>query len=112
MRKERVQDTWYGLSPVAVAMQQREEGLTFSKPPLMSRKTVETFLLSIGRVLISCVRVVQASSTDKPGREPYWCGLRWPLSRATQERRPFIILLSIFESVWGRTLTPREDGEW
>ena len=69
MRKERVQDTRYVLTPLTLSMPQRVEGLTFSKPPLMSRNRMETFLLSIRRVLTSCVSVLQASATDKPARE-------------------------------------------
>jgi len=64
VRNERVQDTRYGWTPLALSIPQRVEGLTLSKPPLMSRKRVETFLLSICWVLTSCERVVQASATD------------------------------------------------
>jgi len=71
VRKERVQDTRYGLTPFALSMPQSVEGLTLSKPPLISRNRVEIFLLSICRVLTSCERVVQASATDKPAREPH-----------------------------------------
>jgi len=45
--QERVQDTRYGLTDLALSMPQREDGLTLSKPPLMSMKRVDTFLLSI-----------------------------------------------------------------
>jgi len=63
VRKKRVQDARYGLTPLAFTMRQWGEGFMLSKPPLMSRKRVETFLLSICRVLTSCERVVQASVT-------------------------------------------------
>ena len=99
VRKERVQDTRYGLAPLALSMLQREEGLTLSKSPLMSRKRVQTSLLSICRVLILWVRVEQASATDKPGREPQWWGLRRLVTPGTPERRLFIILSRIFEKV-------------
>jgi len=99
VRKECVQDTRYGVTPLALSMPQREDGLTFSKLPLMSGKRVETFLLSISRVLISRIRVLQASATDKPVREPHWWGLMRPVTSAMQERRPFITLSRIFEKV-------------
>lgn len=53
MRKDRIQATRYGLTPLAVSMAERDKGLTLSKPLLISRRSVESFLLSIWRVLIS-----------------------------------------------------------
>jgi len=47
MRKDRVQHTRHRLTPLALSIPQREEGLTLSKPPLISRKRVETFLLKV-----------------------------------------------------------------
>ena len=52
-----VQDTRYRLTPLALRMPQRVEGLTLSKPPFMSRKSVETFLPAICRVFPSWVKV-------------------------------------------------------
>jgi len=63
----------------------------------MSRKRVQTILLSIRRVLISLVRVLQASATDKSGRDPHWWELMRPVTRAMQERWPFMTLSRIFE---------------
>lgn len=105
MRKEQVQDTRYGLMPLALSMPQRVEGLTSPKPPPMSRKRVETYLLSICRFLTACVSIIPTSTTDKAAREPHWWDLRRPVVRATQERRLFIILTSSFEKVRRRTIT-------
>jgi len=55
-----------------------------SKLSLMSRKSVETFLMSICRALTSCERVVQASTTDSPARESHRWGLSRPVIRATK----------------------------
>ena len=70
--KDLVQDTRYGLTPLALSMPQRVEGLTLLKPPLMSRKSVETFLPAIWRVFTSWVRMVTASEADRPASEPHW----------------------------------------
>ena len=66
VRKDLVQETRYGLTAFALSMLHRVEGFTLSNPPLMSRKSVETFLPAIWRVLTSWVRVVVASEVDKP----------------------------------------------
>ena len=104
MRKERVQETRYGLTPFALSMSQREDGLTLSNSPLMSRKRVDTFLLSIWRVLIAWVRGLKASATDNPARDPHWWGLIRPVIRAMQAWRPFMILSRIFEKVDSRAM--------
>ena len=111
MRKDRVQETRYGLSPFTLSMSQREDGLTLSNSPLMSRKRVDTFLLSIWGVLIALVRGLQASATDKPARDPHWWGLIRPVIRAMQVWRPFMIVSRIFEKVWNRTMMWKEEGE-
>jgi len=59
-RKDLVQDTRYGLTPLALRMPPRVEGFTLSKPPFMSRKSVETFLPAIWRVFTFWVRVLTA----------------------------------------------------
>jgi len=106
-----VQDTRYGLTPLALSMPQRVAGLTLSKPPLLSRNSVETFLPAIWRVFTSWVREVTESEADKPASEPHWCGLRRTVARAVQESLEFIILSSIFEKVWSKTMTRKEEGE-
>jgi len=55
----------YGLTPLPLRMPQRVEGLTLSKPPFMSRKSVETVLPAIWRVFTSWVRVVTASKAER-----------------------------------------------
>ena len=49
----------------------RVEGLTLSKPPLISRKKVETLSLGLYRILTSCARERQASEVRRPGSEPH-----------------------------------------
>jgi len=110
-RKDLVQDTRYGLTPLALKMPQRVEGLTLANPPFMSRKSVETFLPAIWRVFTSWVRVVTASEAERAASEPHWCGLRRPVARATQESLEFIILSRIFEKVWSSTMTRKDEGE-
>lgn len=77
----------------------RVEGLTLSKPSLMSRKSVETFHLSICRALTLWVMVLHASATLHPASNPHWWVLRRPVTQATQERRLFMILSRILENV-------------
>jgi len=110
-RKDLVQDTRYGLTPLALSMPQRVEGLTLSKLPFMLRKSVETFLPAIRRVFTSGVRGVTASEAERPASEPHWWGLRRPVARATKESLKFIILSRIFEKVWSRTMTRKDEGE-
>ena len=110
MRNDLVQETRSVLIPLALIMPLRVEGLTLSKPPLMSRKSVETFLLSICRGLTSGMRVLHASNTESPAKYLHWWGLRRPDTRATQERRPFIILSRILQKDWRRTMTRKEEG--
>jgi len=111
MRKEHVQDDRYGLTPLGLSRPQREDGLMLSKPPLMSRNRVGTFLLSIWRVLILWVRVLQASVTDKSARDRHWWGFIRLVTRATQGRWPFISRSRIFEKIWRSTMTRKEEGE-
>ena len=72
VRKDCVLDTRYGLTLIALSMPQSVVGWTLLKPFLISRKRVETFLLSFWRLLISWVRVLHASATDKPARDSHW----------------------------------------
>jgi len=109
MRKERVQDRSYVLTSLAFIIPQTVEGLTLVKSSSIS--IVETFLLSICRVLIPWARVLHTSATDRPAREPRWSGLRNPVTRATEERRRFLIRSIILEKVWRRTITWKEEGE-
>jgi len=67
-RKDLVHDTKYGLTPLALSMPQREEVLTLSKPLLMSRTSVETFLWAIWSERTSCVKVVIASEPERPAK--------------------------------------------
>jgi len=92
-------------------MLHRDEGFTLSNPPLMSRKSVETFLPAIWRVLISWVSVMAASEADRPASEPHWWGSRRPATRAIDESLEFIILSRIFEKVCNSTMTRKEEGE-
>ena len=110
-RKDLVQDTRYGLTPLALSMPQRVAGLTLSKPPFMSRNSVETFLPAIWMVFTLWVRVVTAFEAERPASEPHWWGLRRPVARATQESLEFIILSRIFEKVWSKNVTRKEEGE-
>ena len=110
-RKDMVQETRYGLTPLALSMPQRVAGFTLSKPPFMSRKSMETFLPAIWRVFTSWVRVVTASEAERPASEPHWWGLRRPVARATQESQEFIILSRMFEKVWSKTMTRKDEGE-
>jgi len=68
-RKDRVQDTRYGLTPFALSMPNRVAGLTLSNPPIMSRKSVETLFPAIWRVFTSWVRVVTASEAERPASD-------------------------------------------
>jgi len=111
VRKDLVLDTRSGLTPMALSIPQRVDTLTLLKPPMMSRKRVETFLLSFCIVLIRWVRVLHGSDTDKPARDPHLSGLGRPVTRDTQDRRPFMILSKILEKVWRRTITRKEEGE-
>jgi len=111
-RKELDQDTTYGLTPLALSMPQRLAGLTLSKPPFMSTNSVETFLPAIWGVFIWLVRVVTASKAERPANEPRWCGLRRLVAQDTQESLKFIILSRIFENVWSKTTTRKEEGEF
>jgi len=90
-RKDLVHETKYGLTPLALSMPQWEEALMLSKPRLMSRKSVETFLWAIWRELTSSVRVVVVSEAERPASDPHWCWSRRPQARATQESLEFII---------------------
>jgi len=85
--------------------------LTLSKPPFMSKERVETFLPARWRVFTSWVRVVIASEAERLASEPHWWGLRRPVGRATQESLELIILLRIFQKVWSRTMTRKDEGE-
>jgi len=110
-RKDLVQDKRYGLTPLALSMPQRVAGLTLSKPPFMSRNSVETFLPAIWRVITSWVRVVTASEAKRPASEPHRWGLRRPVARATQDSLEFIILSRIFEKVCSKTMTRKDEEE-
>jgi len=55
--------------------------------------------------------VVVASEAERPASDPHWCWFRRPQARATQESLEFIILSRIFEKVWSRTMTLKEEGE-
>jgi len=71
-RKDLVEETRYRLTAFSLSMRQRADGFTLSKPPFLSRKSVETFILAIWRVLISCVRVHVVSEADRPAKDPHW----------------------------------------
>jgi len=111
VRKDLVQETRYGLTAFALSMLHRVEEFTLSNPPLMSRKSVETFLPAIWRVLTSWVSVVVASEVDKPASELHWCGSRRPEMRATQGSLEFMILSRILEKVCSNTITRKVEGE-
>jgi len=106
-----VQDTRYGLTPLGLTMPQMVAGFTLSKLPLMSRKSVETFLPANWRVFTSWVRVVTASEAERRASEPHWWGLRTPVARATEDSLEFIIRSRIFETVWSKTMTRKGEGE-
>jgi len=110
-RKDLVQDTRYGLTRLVLSMPQRVAGLTLSKPPFMSRNSLETFVPAIWRVFSSWVRVVTASEAQRPASEPDRCGLRRPVARATQESLEFIIVSRIFEKSWSKTMRRKEEEE-
>jgi len=110
-REDLVQDTRYGLRPLALSMPQRVVRLTLSKPPFMSRNREETFLPAIWRGFTSWVWVVTESEAERPASEPYWWGLRRPVALTMQESLEFIILSRIFEKVWSRNMTRKDEGE-
>jgi len=111
VRKDLVQETRYGLTAFALSILHRVEEFTLSNPPLISRKSVETFLPAIWRVLTSWLSVVTASEVDRPASEPHWWGSRRPAMRATQESLEFMILSRILENVCSKTITRKEEGE-
>jgi len=111
VRKDLVQETKYGLTALNLSMLHRVEGFTLSKPPLMSRKSVDTFFPASWRVLISWVRVVVTSEAHRPASELHGSGLRRPAWRATQDSREFIILSRILEKVCSKTMTRKEEGK-
>jgi len=76
VRKDLVQETRYGLTAFALSMLHSVEEFTLSNPPLMSRKSVETFLPTIWRVFTSWVRVDIGSEADRPANQPHWWGSR------------------------------------
>ena len=112
VRKDLVQETRYGLTALALRMLHKVEEFTLSNPPLMSRKSVDTFLPAIWRVLTSWVSVVVASEAEKPASEPHWCGSMRPAMRAMQESLEFMILSRILEKVCSNTMTRKEEGEF
>jgi len=69
-RKEDTQSTLEEGTWEVRSLALREEALTFSKPALISRKRVETFILSLWRVFIACARARQPSEELSPGTEP------------------------------------------
>ena len=110
-RNDFVQDTRYGLTPLALSRPQRVAAFKFSKLPFMSRKSAETFLPAICGVFTSWVRVVTASEADRPASEPHWWGLRRPVAQATHESLEFIMVLRVFEKVWSKTMMWKGEGE-
>ena len=84
--------------------------MTLSKPALMSRKRVETSSLGLWRVLISCMRVREASEAVSPGREPHWFGWRSLLNLAIAANLTVITGSRIFEMVLRRTMIGKEAG--
>ena len=68
-RKDLVQDTRYELSTLALSMRQSVVGLTLSKPPFMSSKTLEIFFQAIGRVPISRVPVAVGFEAERPANQ-------------------------------------------
>lgn len=50
----------------------RIEGTTWSKPPLTSRKSEETFRPALCSGLVSFMRVVAASVVETPFMYPHW----------------------------------------
>jgi len=72
---------------------------------------VETSSLDLWSVLISCVRVRQASVELSPGREPHWFGCRRPLDLAMVDSRTVITRSRIFEMVFRRTMMRKDAGE-
>jgi len=95
----------------ARSLARRVEALTLSKPALMSRKRVETFNLGLWRVLISCMRVRQATEEQSPGSEPHWFWWSRPLDRAVAADLTVITPSRIFEMVLRRTMIRKEAGE-
>jgi len=71
-RKDLVQEMRYGLTAFTLSILHRADGFMLSKPPFMSRKSVETLIPAIWRVLNSCVRVDVASAADRPAKDPPW----------------------------------------
>ena len=110
-RKEETQWTMYEGTWEARSLARRVEGLTLSKPALMSKKRVETSSLGLWSVLISCKSARQASAELSPGREPHWFGCRRPLDLAMAESRTVITRSRTFEMVLRRTIMRKEAGE-
>jgi len=112
-RKEDPLSTIYEGTQGARSLALRVEGLTLSKPALMSRKRVETSSLGLWRVFISCVRVRQASEELSPGREPYYSEWRRALDLAMGDTGSLTVITRsrIFEMVLRRTMMRKEAGE-
>ena len=111
VRKDLLEEMRYGFTAFGLSMLHRVEGFTLSKPPLMSRNSVESFLPAIWSVLTSWVSVVIASEVDRPASDPHWGGLRRPATRATHQSLEFMILFGISENVCSSTITQKEEGE-
>ena len=81
-----------------------------SKPPLMSRKRVETLCRSLRWDSTCCWSTRAASVVDLPGSEPHCKGFSRLVDRAWAARRDVTILSKIFERVLRRTMTLNEAG--
>lgn len=81
-----------------------------SNPPLMSRKSVDTWRLAAWSDLILCLGTVAASAPAKPLREPHWWGLGRPESLVKSVRRVATILLRSLEMGSRRTMMRKEAG--
>ena len=110
-RKEDTQSTMYEGTWVARSLARRVEALTLLKLALMSRNRVETSILVLWSVLISCVSVRQASVELSPGRDPHWFGCRRPLDLAMADSRTVMTRSRIIKMVFRRTMVLKEAGE-
>ena len=69
---------------------------------------METSSLGLWRVLISCMRVSQASEELSPGKEPHGLGWRRPFDLAMGDSLSIISRSTILESVLRRTMMRKE----
>ena len=82
-----------------------------SKPPLMSRKWVETLRPGRGRVLTVSTSERAASEDERAWREPYWLWCTSSRDLAIKDRRDAITLSRILAILRRRTMTIMDAGE-